>query len=290
MEWVETTGRDVEEAKEAALDILGVDDSEVEFEIVEEGRPSFLGFGRRPARIRARLRPRFPAPKRDRRQRRTGKDHQGAGDRELRTRAGNRNTGVEAKEPAVNEQVEARAESEGEAVAIPSRVELANIAQTFLAGVMHEFGVAGEVKVGSLDDTSMDLEVEGENLGVLVGSRGSVLMALQEITKSVVQASAGEAAGRVGVDISGYKLRRKEALSRFTVEQANMVLADGREVAFEVMAAPDRKIVHDVVAEIAGVGSRSEGEEPHRYVVLYPSSESTASEADVSGEAAPIDS
>ncbi len=290
MEWVETTGKDVEEAKEAALDILGVDDNEVEFEIVEEGRPSFLGFGRRPARIRARLRPRFPAPKRDRRQRRTRKDHQGGSERDLRSAAGGREKGVEAKEPAVNEQDEARIDSEEVEVEIPSRVELANIAQTFLAGVMHEFGLAGEVKVGSLDDTSMDLEVEGENLGTLVGSRGMVLLAIQEITKSVVQASAGEAAGRVGVDISGYKRRRKDALSRFTIEQANMVLADGREVAFEAMASPDRKIVHDVVAEIEGVGSRSEGEEPHRYVVLYPTVKSNLSSADASGETASIDS
>ena len=190
----------------------------------------------------------------------------------------------------MNEQDEARIDSEEVEVEIPSRVELANIAQTFLAGVMHEFGLAGEVKVGSLDDTSMDLEVEGENLGTLVGSRGMVLLAIQEITKSVVQASAGEAAGRVGVDISGYKRRRKDALSRFTIEQANMVLADGREVAFEAMASPDRKIVHDVVAEIEGVGSRSEGEEPHRYVVLYPTVKSNLSSADASGETASIDS
>src|SRR5579862_9312268 len=70
MEWVETTGRSVEEAKEAALDQLGVDEQDAEFEIVEEPRFGLFGRLRAEARVRARVRPTKPRPKEERRERR----------------------------------------------------------------------------------------------------------------------------------------------------------------------------------------------------------------------------
>src|SRR6516164_5429798 len=70
MEWVETTGRSIEEAKEAALDRLGVDESEAEFEVVDEPRFGLFGRLRSEARVRARVRPTAPRPKQDRRDRR----------------------------------------------------------------------------------------------------------------------------------------------------------------------------------------------------------------------------
>jgi spoIIIJ-associated protein len=297
MEWIEATGKDVDEAKESALDILGVEESEIEFEVLEEGRPSFLGFGRRNARIRARLRPSFPAPKRDRRQRRRRSGGKSS-DSEAGSSQGTKRT-HEPKAESTRPRVEApkAREREGEEIRMAdevseggsslSRVDLANKAQEFLAGLLHEFGIPGEVKVTSLDDEQMELEVTGEQLGPLVGPRGTVLAAIQELTRSVVQVAAGEGAGRVLVDIAGYRQRRKEALTRFAREQAELVLASGEERVFEPMSAPDRKIIHDVVAEIAGVATRSEGEEPHRYVVLYPDSEAQATDAP---EAASVDS
>lgn len=70
MEWVETTGKTVEEAKEAALDQLGVDEQEAEFEVVEEPKSGLFGRMRREARVRARVEPKRPRPKADRRERR----------------------------------------------------------------------------------------------------------------------------------------------------------------------------------------------------------------------------
>lgn len=70
MEWVETTGRTIEDAKEAALDQLGVDESDAEFEVVEEPRAGLFGRLRNEARVRARVRPTAPRAKDDRRDRR----------------------------------------------------------------------------------------------------------------------------------------------------------------------------------------------------------------------------
>ncbi|MDA8398747.1 MAG: single-stranded DNA-binding protein [Actinomycetota bacterium] len=170
-----------------------------------------------------------------------------------------------------------------------SRVELANAAQEFLAGLMHEFGLSGEVTVTHLDDESMELEINGEGLGSLVGPRGSVLAAVQEVTRSVVQTRAGEGAGRVSVDIAGYRMKRRAALEKFAREQADKVRETGEELVFEAMTAPDRKIIHDTVAEIEGVSTRSEGEEPNRYVVMFKES-TPFEEANSDGETARVDS
>ena len=74
MEWVETTGRTTDEAKDHALDQLGVDESDAEFEILEEPRPGLFGRIRGEARVRARVRPTAPRPKAERRDRRRKKD------------------------------------------------------------------------------------------------------------------------------------------------------------------------------------------------------------------------
>src|SRR6478736_8514044 len=77
MQWVETTGRTIEDAKEAALDQLGIDESEAEFEVIEEPKTGLFGRPRGEARIRARVVPKAPRPKQERRPRRQrtgGKD------------------------------------------------------------------------------------------------------------------------------------------------------------------------------------------------------------------------
>ncbi len=267
MDWVETTGQTVGAAEASALDVLGVEKADVEIEVLDEGRSSFLGIGGRPARVRARLKPSYPAPKREaKRGRRRTKPvaNKTSSENEAVTSQGEVPRGKE--EPMDSgDMPEVEAAPAREPV---SRVELATAAQEFLAGLLREFGVAGEVVVASLDDESMDLEINGESLGSLVGPRGSVMTAVQEVTRLVVQGRSGERTGRVTVDVAGYRKRRKQALEEFTHAQAKYVLESGEERAFEAMSAPDRKIIHDTAAEIPGVQSRSEGEEPDRYVVL----------------------
>jgi spoIIIJ-associated protein len=287
MEWIETTGKDLDEAKELALEHLGVEESDIEFEVLDEGRASFLGFGKKSARIRARLRPSFPNPKRERKPRRPRTTTSETDNEKAEKPKTERSRSEKPKEPRKVESEE-NSSSKVERTEV-SRVELANAAQEFLAGLMHEFGLSGEVTVTHLDEDSMELEINGEGLGSLVGPRGSVLTAVQEVTRSVVQTRAGEGAGRVGVDIAGYRMKRREALEKFARDQAEKVRLSGEKLVFEEMMAPDRKIIHDTVAEIDGVSTRSEGEEPHRYVVMFKDDSSTQ-EVDSDGEPAAIDS
>ena len=73
---------------------------------------------------------------------------------------------------------------------------------------------------------------------------------------------------RLNVDVAGYQARRRAALEEFARTVAGRVLESGRDQALEPMPAADRKLVHDVVAEIDGVMTTSEGAEPRRRVVL----------------------
>ena len=76
--------------------------------------------------------------------------------------------------------------------------------------------------------------------------------------------------GRLLLDVSGYRQKRKEALERFTSKVAEDVLASGTATALEPMSSADRKIVHDAVNGIDGVTTTSEGEDPRRHVVIHP--------------------
>jgi spoIIIJ-associated protein len=79
-----------------------------------------------------------------------------------------------------------------------------------------------------------------------------------------------ERSGWLRVDVSGYRQRRKEALERFTLQVAGEVVASGERRMLEPMGAADRKIVHDAAQNVEGVTTLSEGEEPHRRVVITP--------------------
>ena len=110
----------------------------------------------------------------------------------------------------------------------------------------------------------------GDNLGLLVGPRGATLSAIEELVRTVVQRHTGGHGARIHVDVGGYRAKRREALAEFTRDLAQQVLDSGREQALEPMSASDRKVVHDVVAEMDGVTTGSEGEEPRRRVVIRP--------------------
>lgn len=147
----------------------------------------------------------------------------------------------------------------------------ATIVRDFLDGLVEAFDLEGELSVVRIDDETAEVRVEGDDLGLLVGPRGTTLQAINELSRTVVQrSSTGPVTGRVRVDVAGYRERRRVALERFTREVAARVIERGQPQVLEPMAPPDRKVVHDVVNTIDGVTTESEGEEPERRVVIVP--------------------
>lgn len=127
-------------------------------------------------------------------------------------------------------------------------------------------------------DGDLDLDVEGDRaivsvvgaeLSQLVGRRGEVLDALQELTRLAVYRETGERS-RLMLDISGYRAGQRAELVKLADEMVAQVRDTGEPVSLKPMSPFERKVVHDAVAA-AGLTSESEGVEPRRYVVVQPS-------------------
>ena len=148
--------------------------------------------------------------------------------------------------------------------------EQAETAESFTRGLVEAFGARADVESRIEDEEIILVDVVGDNLGLLVGPRGATLSAMEELVRTVVQRHTGGHGARINVDVGGYRAKRRQALAEFTRDLAQKVLDSGREQALEPMSASDRKVVHDAVAEMDGLTTGSEGEEPRRRVVIRP--------------------
>lgn len=286
MEWVETTGRTIDEAKNAALEMLGVDVDDAEFEILEEPKPGLFGRTRGEARVRARVRPTQVRPKTERRDRRRGGRSEGNRSEGSRNEGGRERSG--SKGPRTGGQGGERKPRQERAPRAPREerepredrpkgdpVDPAVVgaqAVSFLEGVTNAFGLSAKV-VLVREDEEMEVQVNGDDLGLLVGPKGNTLLALQDLTRVVAQRRLGDHDTRLRVDVAGYRERRRDALSRFAMKVASDVMETGKPRVLEPMASADRKVVHDTLAEVAGVSTRSRGEDPYRQIVVEPAAD-----------------
>jgi len=276
MEWVETTGRTIEEAKNFALGELGVAEDDADFEVVEEPKPGLFGRTRGEARVRARVRPTSSRGKGGERRERNsrGRNNKGRGGesgngRREGGRDGDRNGGrnenrSQKRERPAREPREDRPPREKVDV---DPAAVADSAVNFLSGLVTAFGLKADVVVNR-EDTELDVQVNGDELGLLVGPRGTTLLAIQDLTRVASQRRLGDQDTRLRVDVAGYRERRKEALGRFALKVAEEVKESGSARVLEPMASADRKIVHDALLEVEGIVTRSTGEEPRRRVVV----------------------
>jgi spoIIIJ-associated protein len=307
MEWIEVQAKSLDEAVELALDRLGVVADELEYEVIDEPRTGLFGrLGRGNARIRARVKPISREKPADKRCRRRGSEHrsgnggrsrettktpvgggaqgsssEGAGTAGERTSDGNRRRRSRSRSRSgggrPNGSNETRvADSEAEANNVDSTAvltidEQAGAATRFTDELVRAFGLSADVAAEVVDDDiELRIDGEGSSLGVLVGPKGATLQALEELVRAVVQHAAGGQSARLHLDVAGYRERRREALAAFVGQVANEVRDSGSERALEPMSPPDRKVVHDTVAELDGVETTSVGEEPRRRVVIKP--------------------
>ena len=147
--------------------------------------------------------------------------------------------------------------------------EQADAADEFVRGLLDAASIPAQVAV-RIEEDAVLVDVEGDDLGVLVGPKGVTLRAIEDLVRTIVQRRTDGHGVRIHVDVGGYQAKRRSALEQFTREQAGRVQASGNEVALEPMPPADRKVVHDTVATIDGVTTASEGEEPRRRVVIRP--------------------
>ena len=240
----EFTGRTVEEAVERGLLELGRKRSDVDIEILERGKPAnMLGMGGVDARVLLSFteeeRAQEPEPAIDERE-------------------------VPRRPDAVRAAAE-RAADEAEDSS-PALAEELAIGLTVLRSLLEKMDVEAEV---TLDDRpGMEgLEVEGAEIGALIGRGGENLVALQQIVSAIASKSVGRAV-HIPVDVEGYRRRREEQLREIARRVAGRVKTTGQAVTLEPMLAYERRIVHLAVQDQPGIRTESVGMDPNRRVVM----------------------
>jgi len=298
MEWVEFTARTLQEAKDLAVDRLGVASEDAEFEVLSEPRPGLFGRLKGEARVRARVRPAQARQKVDRRERRPRKSEGAEGSpKPPRSKtSGTAKAPSKPRQPAAAAVGGAAAEEGNSKAATKSTPkpapkpmtpkpttpnsttrehsevnarQVGEEAQKFIDELVTAFSFTGTSELIE-DGDDLEIRVHGDNLGLLVGPRGTTLQAVQDLARVASQRRLGDHDTRLRVDIGGYRQRRKEALDRFAVQMAGEVKQSGVARVLEPMSSADRKIVHDSLSEVEGITTRSEGDDPYRRVVITP--------------------
>ena len=150
---------------------------------------------------------------------------------------------------------------------MPSQ-EVSEVGEKFLNGLVNAFGLLGTVTTHTVGDGITEFRISGPDLGVMIGPKAQTLTAIQDLLRTVVYYQVDGDAGRLLLDVGGYRERRRQALEEFTKKVAADVLASGQPRALEPMSPADRKVVHDTAGGIDGIVSLSEGEDTARRVVL----------------------
>lgn len=299
MEWVETTGKTIDEAKDKALDQLGVHIEDAEFEILDEPKQGLFGRVRGEARVRARVKPAQARQKVDRRDRKRSDKPSGGksgnGERSPKSSGGAKsektekteksayraagNGGQRQRQPkqgAARDKMAAGQHESGSAANPATKEQQVDARQVgeeatqFVEQLVSAFGLTGSVELVIEDGDDLEVRVHGSELGLLVGPRGTTLQAVQDLTRVASQRRLGDHDTRLRVDIGGYRERRKAALGKFAAQMADEVKSSGVARVLEPMSSADRKIIHDTLSTIDGIETRSEGDDPNRRVVIAP--------------------
>lgn len=262
MEFIEVSAKTVDEAITKACIELGVSSDKLDIEVISEGSSGFLGFGSKPAVIRA------------------GKKEQ---QKEEEKKVQPEQPETEQKEePAVKPQEEkketpkqakkADREPEKESV-IRTEEEIAAMKQAasdFLEGVFAAMELPVKITMVFQQETqSLEIDFAGEDMGILIGKRGQTLDSLQYLTSLVVNKEQKEYV-RVKLDTENYRKRRKETLENLARNIAYKVKKTRRPVSLEPMNPYERRIIHSALQNHKFVETYSEGNEPYRHVVVAP--------------------
>ena len=293
MEWVETTAKSIEEAREAALDQLGVGADEAEFDVLEEPKPGLFGRTRGQARIRARVKP-SPVRAKQERRRKPKSDKprgQSAGGKKQADNDSKTTDGASTDSDAATQQDEVSSTNEPKTRARGNNrggksqekkmsnverpqsdvtpQEVGDAAVSFMNDLVGAFGGTGTAEL-TVDGIELDVQVHGDDLGLLVGPGGRTLNAVQDLVRVAAQRRLGDHETRLRIDVAGYRERRSAALSKFAAEVAGQVRESGSARSLEPRTSADRKVIHDALNDEDGVVSTSSGEDPYRRVVVEP--------------------
>ena len=305
MEYIEVSAKTVSEAITKISVELGVPSDMLDIQIISEGNSGFLGFGSKPAVIKVckkedllaeelakakeaeiAVKKAAEAARKEAEAAKRAAEAEKAEIKEKREKKDNRkhenrknsrkNNSPERKE--LKAVVETKKKETAPAVKerpvpvkTPEEVEkMKKDAKEFLEGTFRAMGIEAVINMEyEAEEGCLNVDFEGDNMGVLIGKRGQTLDSLQYLTSLVINKGSNDYV-RVKLDTEDYKRRRKETLENLARNIANKVKKTRKTVVLEPMNPYERRIIHSVLQSNKAVETYSEGSEPYRHIVVTP--------------------
>jgi spoIIIJ-associated protein len=251
---IEVVAETVDAAVEAGLAQLGVSRDRVQVEVVREGSRGVLGIGARDALVRLtrlaeEVEPSLePAPARE-------------------------PEPAPAREPEPEPEPEPTPEPEARPK--PTQEEILGLARDILAELMERMQIEADIQARVSeprypgDSSSLVLDIQGDDLGFLIGRKGETLAAIQHLLRLMVNKVVQQRVHLV-VDVEGYKVRREDALKKLALRIADQATRRRRRIALEPMNAYERRIIHMTLRNHPTVITESVGEGSRRKVTIVP--------------------
>ena len=269
-QYIEVTGKTLDDAITNACQELGTHSANIEYEVIDKGNSGFLGlFNSKPAKIKARVKSKSSSEKLEKELiKKTTETKKAPVKKEENTKkAEPKKTEVKKAEP-----VEAKSEekaSDNKAATAMSNEEIESKIKDFLNDMFKAMDMDVTVTVTfNEEDECVNVDLSGENMGVLIGKRGQTLDSIQYLTSLVLNKGKNKYV-RIKVDTENYRTRRKETLENLAKNIAYKVKRSKRSVALEPMNPYERRIIHSALQSDKYVSTKSEGEEPFRHVVVF---------------------
>ena len=268
-EYITLSAKTLDDAITEALVQLGVTSDRLDYIVVEKGSEGFLGIGRKQAVIKARRKqeekpveevvkeePKVEEPVKEsvktekKAEKKPAKEHS------------------HARKQAREEKPEVKSAPKKEAELAKVEPQTIETCEKFIYDVMNAMGM-DDVKVTSVVDEegALAINMEGSNMGILIGKRGQTLDSLQYLTNRVAN-KMQDGYVRVKLDTEDYRRRRKETLENLAKNIASKVKRTRKTVSLEPMNPYERRIIHSALQSDPAVSTHSEGEEPYRRVVV----------------------
>ena len=307
MDYIEVSGKNVDEALTNALIQLETTSDKVEYEVIEKGSSGFLGMFNKPAVIRVRKKEEVveetvetvKKPAKDSSSEKSynkssdkknsdsknnnykdgkkkfksddKKDVKPAAKAEVKPEVKPEVKSADVKPVDVKSEsdnnVETKTESSKYTTVMPNE-EIERRITTFLTDMFKAMGFEVAIKVSFDDPECVYVDLSGPNMGVLIGKRGQTLDSIQYLTSLVVNKGKDKYV-RIKLDTEDYRNRRKETLESLARNIAYKVKRTRRPVSLEPMNPYERRIIHSALQNDKFVSTKSEGEEPFRHVVVF---------------------
>ena len=291
MEYIEVTGRTIDDALTNACLKLETTSDNIEYEVIEKGSNGLFGiFNSKPTKIKARVKAGVSSvddefSKLEAKEKKSiddtikseikaeskkevVKETEKAVKKETAPKADNSKVSATQAVNASEEDLEEKANN-NEPRPVLSNEEIESRIRTFLGDMFSAMDIPVEVKITfDTEEECVNVELIGENMGLLIGKRGQTLDSIQYLT-SLVLNKGKEKYVRIKVDTENYRQRRKDTLESLAKNIAYKVKRSRRSVALEPMNPYERRIIHSALQGDKFVSTKSEGEEPFRLVVVY---------------------